>query len=263
MEEQQLISLVGRILAKSLREEINKLVDARLADSNVKSLAPTLTTPCCDHKCSAVTIPHSMPRRGHSPEHVKEMCTNITQKTPISLASHSSYDLGINTLQKAKGLPCFETNYHNDRQYCHNNDHNHNEWSSNETDSDEEKGHMHNVITNHGSAPHQLDTTGTATASLARDASSSIVDLSSTKSNCNIYNHPSGYEFPNGNIVEAIQLLPSDQDSRSKSTGWALLPLQSFKAVVRKNCNVKKKRLDYHIDSDNEERVDIAEKICL
>jgi hypothetical protein len=36
MEEQQLISLIGRILAKSLREEINKLVDARLADSNIK-----------------------------------------------------------------------------------------------------------------------------------------------------------------------------------------------------------------------------------
>ncbi|KAG0272442.1 hypothetical protein BGZ95_011813 [Linnemannia exigua] len=180
----------------------------------------------------------------------------------------------MGTLQKTGDLPCLKTSCHGDQQHYYDNDHDMNERSNSETDSEEEKGHSHKAITNSGSAPHLFDTTGTAKGSLAEEASSSIVDF---------YNHPSNHEFPNGNVVETIQLLPSDQDFRSKSTGWALLTLQSFKALVKKNCDVKvhlhagilkaqsctfqtlltlNKKLDYHIDSDNEERVDIAEKIC-
>ncbi|KAG0362323.1 hypothetical protein BGX24_005126 [Mortierella sp. AD032] len=204
-----------------------------------------------------------MARRVPSLEHAKETCSTI--------------------VQNADDLPCSKTNHHDDQQHYCDNDLDINERSSGETDFDEERGHAHKVITNSSSAPHRSDTTGTVIKSLARDASSSIVDLSPTKSNVSIYNHPSSHEFPNGNVVEAIQL-PSDQDFPSKSTGWALLPLQSFKALVRKNCDVKvyphagilkaqsctsqklrslkKKKLDSHVVSDNKERVDIAEKIC-
>ncbi|KAF9117818.1 hypothetical protein BGW39_001762 [Mortierella sp. 14UC] len=189
----------------------------------------------------------------------------------------------MDTLQKAEDLSWSKTNYLSDQQYCYNTDHDINERSSSETDSDEERGRTHKIITDGSLAPHQSDTTGTVRASLARDTSFSIVELSPMKSNVSIYNHPSSHEFPNGNVVGTIQLLPSDQDFRSKSTGWALLPLQSFKALVRKNCDVKvylhagilkaqsctfqklhslKKKLDNHIDSVNEERVNIAEKIC-
>ncbi|KAG9062303.1 hypothetical protein KI688_005217 [Linnemannia hyalina] len=191
--------------------------------------------------------------------------------------------MGADTLNKAEDLPHFETNCGDDQQYHYDNDHYTNERSSNETDSDEEKGDMRKVTTN-GSAPHQSDNAETVTASLARDATPSIVDLPPTKPDTIVYNHPSSPEFPNGNIVETIQFLPSDQDSRAKFTGWALLPLQSFKALVRKNCDVKvclhagilkaqsgtfqtllslkKKKLDCHTNNDNEERVNIAEKIC-
>ncbi|KAF9290222.1 hypothetical protein BGZ88_007414 [Linnemannia elongata] len=69
-------------------------------------------------------------------------------ETSISLASYSSCDLGMDTLQKAKDLTCFQTNYHGDQQHYYDNDHDINEQSSTETDFDEENGRTHKERSN-------------------------------------------------------------------------------------------------------------------
>jgi len=48
-----------------------------------------------------------------------------------------------------------------------------------------------------------------------------------------IYDYESCYEFPNGDVVETIDLLPSDQVYRAKSTGWACLTPRSWKGAVK------------------------------
>ncbi|KAG0075660.1 hypothetical protein BGZ90_009639 [Linnemannia elongata] len=125
-------------------------------------------------------------------------------ETSTSLASYSSCDPGMDTLQKAKYLTSFQTNYHGDQQHYSDNDHDINEHSSTETDFDQENGLTHKVITTDGSAPHQMDTTGTVKTLFARDASGSMVDLSPTKSNDSIYNHLGTLEFPNCNVVDVF-----------------------------------------------------------
>ncbi|KAF9430947.1 hypothetical protein BGZ94_001693 [Podila epigama] len=249
MDEQQLLGLVGKALAKSLRQEIIKIVDERLAANNIKRRPRNLL----------VVVTTSVVR----------IMDQLMSKATASSGSSSSFDMDLDTLDEPRDFQNLEDDYIGGDKQSHDHDRDVNERSSNETDTDEEGEHMLKVI-------H-------ATAALAQGGQGPSTDATVTDTNTiDTYAHPSSHEFPNGNVVETIELLPSDQDFRSKSTGWALLPLQSYRAIVKKDCdvkvsqhtgllraqrstyrslcNLKKKGRD--MDNETEERVDIAEKIC-
>ncbi|KAF9922969.1 hypothetical protein FBU30_006897, partial [Linnemannia zychae] len=50
--------------------------------------------------------------------------------------------------------------------------------------------------------------------------------------------YESSPEYPNGDVVETINLQPNDEALRARSTQWAFLRPQSFKALVYHNCDV-------------------------
>lgn len=100
------------------------------------------------------------------------------------------------------------------------------------------------------------------------------------------YNYRSCYEYPNGDVIETLQVLPEAKVTRAKSTGWACLCLQSVKALVRSDSEVriyprrgflkadsttyqtvsasKRKQLtEAPIVERSLERVDVVEKFCL
>ncbi|KAF8943334.1 hypothetical protein BGZ47_005518 [Haplosporangium gracile] len=100
------------------------------------------------------------------------------------------------------------------------------------------------------------------------------------------YNYESCYEYPNGDVIETLQVLSENQVFRAKSIGWACLHLQSFKAVVRSDREVKVCPRRGLLKADSKtyqtvsarnrkqstgaptvevslERVDIVEKLCL
>jgi len=116
--------------------------------------------------------------------------------------------------------------------------------------------------------------------------SSTAVNASLVNPSTPEYDHMSCYEYPNGDIVETLHVLPEDQEFRAKSTGWACLHLQSSKALVRRDCEVKVNQRRGQLKADCKtyqtvsvtkrkalteapivegslERVDIVEKLCL
>ncbi|KAF9920857.1 hypothetical protein FBU30_009192 [Linnemannia zychae] len=221
---------------------------------------------------------------------IKDAVTNIVKEgISATSTSHSSYDPHKGRLD--------DTNHHDDQCNSHsstlhsnNGDHDNNDDERNEYDTND----IHNDISGEetesdvemGNADKR-NTTQLIVIDDVAGTTSGPSNPSSTDPNSMTYNYPSNHEYPNGNVVETIRLLPSDQEFRAKSTGWALLTLQSFKAIVGKGCDVKthvhnstlkaqtntyqtlyalkrKHNMDaYSINNDNRERVDIAEKICL
>ncbi|KAF9914518.1 hypothetical protein FBU30_002517, partial [Linnemannia zychae] len=216
------------------------------------------TTCRCGHVCQVSDEPQSVLEYDSNQGSEKESASTKEMLTPADL--------------------------NDDQSYHHNHDHISSEEKDDETESDEERESLPKVLSNSGSALGHLDVARITMPSLGSDTSPGKADMPPTASNTADYNYFSNYEFPNGDIVETIQRLPSDQTFRAKSSGWTLLPLQSFKAIVKKNNSVKvrphagilkaqsstfqslfslkKKKKDYNIDSDAEEQVDIAEKIC-
>ncbi|KAG0353526.1 hypothetical protein BGX24_007244 [Mortierella sp. AD032] len=53
------------------------------------------------------------------------------------------------------------------------------------------------------------------------------------------YNYVSSPEYPNGKVVETVELLPSDDALRARSTGWSILRHQSFRSLVLRDIVVK------------------------
>lgn len=59
-----------------------------------------------------------------------------------------------------------------------------------------------------------------------------------------VYDHQSCYEYPNGDVVETIDVLPSDEMRRAMSTGWACLTLQSWSGAVELDGEVAVESID-------------------
>ena len=59
-----------------------------------------------------------------------------------------------------------------------------------------------------------------------------------------VYDHQSCYEYPNGDVVETIDVLPSDEVRRAMSTGWACLTLQSWSVAVELDGEVAVETID-------------------
>ncbi|KAF9573708.1 hypothetical protein BGW38_008390, partial [Lunasporangiospora selenospora] len=96
--------------------------------------------------------------------------------------------------------------------------------------------------------------------------------------------HSSSYEYPNGNVVETIDVLPTDEVYRVKSTGWACLTPQSWSGAVKPDGEVVVKLSDGAMKPDTKtfkilrnsdhqtqallkekqlEKVDIVKRLCI